>query len=154
MSALWIWWKIGADFVKEDGQWKIWHYVKNPVYATNYSTSWVDSAVARATSGGFGPPGGAPGSGGEGAGEPDANPGDVTTPEKQAMPAAGGTALDSRGRVTPSHGTTADRPTSALYWSYGITKEAQLIPKPPEPYETFDEKDAYVYPSLTDAAVK
>jgi hypothetical protein len=146
MSALWIWWKIGGDFVKEDGRWKIWHYVKNPVYATNYSTSWVDSAVARATGAGFGP-GGAPlaqGVGGKNAMDTD----------QEAMPSSGGATLDSRGNVTPSHGTTADRPTSELYWSYGITKEAQLVPKPPEPYETFDEKDAYVYPSIarTEAA--
>ena len=138
MSALWIWWKIGADFVKEDGRWKIWHYVKNPVYATNYSDSWVDAAVARAPGAGFGP---GPGAGG---GDPR-EAGDASAAGKQAMPASGGTTLNSKGSVTPSHGTTADRPTSKLYWSYGITKEARLIPKPPEPYETFDEKDAYVY---------
>lgn len=147
MSAMWIWWKIGADFVKEDGQWKIWHYVKNPVYATNYNTSWVESAVAKATGAGFGP-GTAPG--------PEAASKDTGNPAagQKPMQASGGTTLDSKGNVTPSHGTTADRPTSKLYWSYGITKEAQLVPKPPEPYETFDEKDAYVYPSLTQTGGK
>jgi hypothetical protein len=154
MSALWIWWKIGADFVKEDGQWKIWHYVKNPVYATNYGTSWVDSAVARATGGGFGPPGGVPDDEGEGGGKPGSAPGDDVAPDKQAMPAQGGASLDNRGRVAPSHGTTADRPTSELYWSYGIAKEARLIPKPPEPFETFDEGEAYVYPSLAETVLK
>jgi hypothetical protein len=63
-------------------------------------------------------------------------------------------APDSRGPVTPSHGTTADRPTSELYWSYGIDKEAQLIPKPPEPYDTFDETEAYVYPSLSEMTAR
>lgn len=149
MSAMWIWWKIGADFVKEDGQWKIWHYVKNPVYATDYSNSWVDSAVARATGAGFGPDGG-----GEGVKDDDAAPGSAPADGQQAKPASGGTTQDNKGNVTPSHGTMADRPTSKLYWSYRITKEAQLVPKPPEPYETFDEKDAYVYPSLTPAGSK
>jgi hypothetical protein len=127
MNAMWIWWKIGADFVKEDGEWKIWHYVKNPVYATTYDKSWVDNAMARATSAGFGP---------------------------AAAPVTGATlgtgAAPDSGKALPqsSHGTTADRSTSELYNSYSITGEAKLIPKPPEPYETFNEEDAYVYPSL------
>lgn len=26
-----VWWKAGIDFVKEDGEWKIWHYTMNPL---------------------------------------------------------------------------------------------------------------------------
>ena len=40
--ALWIWWKTAIDFVKEDGQWKIWHWQKQPLFATPYDKSWVD----------------------------------------------------------------------------------------------------------------
>jgi hypothetical protein len=157
--AMWIWWQIGADFVKEDGEWKIWHYVKNPVYATTFDKSWVDNAIAKATGAGAGPGAGpAPAAGSStvaaapaagaalvtGAG---GSPGTGNT----APPSSRGTVLDNSGKITPSHGTTADRPTSKLYNSYSITGEAHLVPMPPEPYETFNDKDAYVYPSLPKA---
>lgn len=41
-QAMWIWWKSAIDFVKEDGEWKIWHYLKNPYFATPYSQDWVE----------------------------------------------------------------------------------------------------------------
>jgi hypothetical protein len=159
-QAMWIWWKIGADFVKEDGEWKVWHYMKNPVYATSYDKSWMDNAIAKATGSGFGPGAGpVPGAGANpGAAVPAAGAALVTGTASgaggpsgagnAAPPSARGTVLDSNGKITPSHGTTADRPTSKLYHSYDITSEAQLVPMPPEPYETFNDKDAYVYPSL------
>lgn len=156
-QAMWIWWKIGADFVKEDGEWKIWHYVKNPVYATTYDKSWMDNAISRATGGGFAPVGSAPAGGsapGQGAAAASvaiAGAGiaqGVGAPPAGAPPSSRGTVLDANGRITPSHGTNADRPTSKLYNPYSITGEAQLVPMPPEPYETFNDKDAYVYPSL------
>jgi hypothetical protein len=156
-QAMWIWWKIGADFVKEDGEWKIWHYVKNPVYATTYDKSWMDNAISRATSGGFGPGepaptgGSAPGQRATPAGGADAATGiaqGASAPPNSAPPSSRGTVLDSNGKITPSHGTTADRPTSKLYYPYSITSEAQLVPMPPEPYKTFNDKDAYLYPSL------
>lgn len=148
-QAMWIWWKIGADFVKEDGEWKIWHYVKNPVYATSYDKSWVDNAIARATGSGFGPGAGpAPVAGAVAGAGMAANTGGTPVGGKVASSSSRGTTLDSNGKITPSHGTTADRPTSRLYQSYSITGEAQLVPKPPEPYKTFNDKDAYVYPSL------
>jgi hypothetical protein len=159
-QAMWIWWKIGADFVKEDGEWKIWHYVKNPVYATTYDKSWMDNAISRATGGGFGPGGPAP-AGGSAPGQSAAPAAGATAgagiaqgagaPPGGAPPSSRGTVLDASGKVSSSHGTTADRPTSKLYHSYSITGEAQLVPMPPEPYETFSDKDAYVYPSLPQA---
>ncbi|GEM_PF-1823441 len=156
-QAMWIWWKIGADFVKEDGEWKIWHYIKNPVYATTYDKSWMDNAISRATGGGFGPVGSAPAGGsapGQGAAAAAVAIAGAGIAQGAglspggASPSSRGTVLDANGRITPSHGTTADRPTSKLYNSYSITGEAQLVPIPPEPYETFNDKDAYVYPSL------
>lgn len=153
--AMWIWWQIGADFVKEDGEWKIWHYVKNPVYATTFDKSWVDNAIAKATPAGAGPGASpAPVTGtSTGAAAPAVGAALVTgaggPPGGNSAPSsARGTVFGSNGKITPSHGTTADRPTSKLYNSYGITNEAQLVPMPPEPYETFNDKDAYVYPSL------
>jgi hypothetical protein len=44
-QALWIWWKSAIDFVKEDGEWKIWHYLKNPYFATPYTKDWVENSL-------------------------------------------------------------------------------------------------------------
>jgi len=101
--AMWIWWKTSVDFVKEDGQWKIWHYLKNPYWATDYTQDWVQKAVDM-------PP--------------------VPPPGTQ--------------KGIPGHGTP-DKPTTKAYDSYRINREPKLQPKPPEPYETFDPKEAYSY---------
>lgn len=42
ISALWTWIKIAADFVKEDGQWKIWHYHRYDLFTTPYGRSWAE----------------------------------------------------------------------------------------------------------------
>jgi hypothetical protein len=102
--ASWLWWKSAADFVKEDGEWKIWHYLKNPLFLAPYEKDWVDVSL------------GLP-----------------------AVPAPG----TSNG--IPSHGGDPDRPSTKLYDSYRITREPRLVPEPPNPYETFDEKDKYSY---------
>ncbi|MBP2643711.1 MAG: hypothetical protein H6Q67_1598 [Firmicutes bacterium] len=39
--ASWIWEKYGADFVKEDGQWKIWHLHMYTDFMTPVGESWV-----------------------------------------------------------------------------------------------------------------
>lgn len=44
-QALWIWWKTSIDFVKEDGEWKVWHYLKNPIFATPYTKDWVENSL-------------------------------------------------------------------------------------------------------------
>jgi len=44
-EARWAWSKIAADFVKEDGAWRIWHYLKNPLWMTDYDESWVDKSL-------------------------------------------------------------------------------------------------------------
>jgi len=43
--AVWVWWKSAVDFVKEDGEWRIWHYLKNPLFATPYSKDWVENSL-------------------------------------------------------------------------------------------------------------
>ncbi|MFK0154718.1 nuclear transport factor 2 family protein [Streptomyces sp. NPDC090493] len=43
--ARWVWWKIAADFVKEDGDWRIWHYLKNPLFMSAYHESWIDRVL-------------------------------------------------------------------------------------------------------------
>jgi hypothetical protein len=43
--ARWAWAKLAADLVKEDGQWRFWHYVKNPMFMSEYTESWVDRTL-------------------------------------------------------------------------------------------------------------
>jgi hypothetical protein len=42
LTAFWAWVKYGADFVKEDGQWKIWHNHVYAVFRCPYDKSWVE----------------------------------------------------------------------------------------------------------------
>jgi hypothetical protein len=41
-QAYWIWAKLGIDFVKEDGCWKIWHYHVYGLFCTQYERPWTD----------------------------------------------------------------------------------------------------------------
>lgn len=41
-SGEWAWSKYGFDFVKEDGEWKIWKMVIYPLFKAPYDTCWVD----------------------------------------------------------------------------------------------------------------
>jgi hypothetical protein len=41
-KAFWIWIKYGFDFVKEDGQWKIWHMKVCCLFICPYEKSWVE----------------------------------------------------------------------------------------------------------------
>jgi hypothetical protein len=42
MKAFWIWLKYGFDFVKEAGEWKIWHMSVYCNFMCPYEKSWVD----------------------------------------------------------------------------------------------------------------
>jgi hypothetical protein len=43
LVAHWCWGKWGADFIKEDGQWKIWHYHWYDTFMCPYNKSWVET---------------------------------------------------------------------------------------------------------------
>ncbi len=45
-DAAWAWLKYAVDFVKEDGQWKVWHYHVFPCFRTSFHQSWVESSMA------------------------------------------------------------------------------------------------------------
>ncbi|MBP2655085.1 MAG: hypothetical protein H6Q73_2654 [Firmicutes bacterium] len=49
-SAMWIWEKYGVDFVKEDGEWKIWHMhiCTDCTCPVAGDTSWVTEATTSA----------------------------------------------------------------------------------------------------------
>jgi len=43
LTAHWCFGKFGADFIKEDGQWKIWHYHFYDTFMCPYNKSWVET---------------------------------------------------------------------------------------------------------------
>ena len=45
VTANWCWIKYGGDFIKEDGEWKIWHLSAYGLFNTDYYTSWADKEV-------------------------------------------------------------------------------------------------------------
>ena len=42
-EARWCWGKYGADFIKEDGEWKIWHFHFYDTFMIPFDKSWVDT---------------------------------------------------------------------------------------------------------------
>lgn len=42
LEANWCWGKYSADFIKEDGEWKIWHFHFYDTFMCPYYKSWVD----------------------------------------------------------------------------------------------------------------
>ena len=42
LQANWSWSKRAYDFVKEDGEWKIWHYHVYGIFVCPYEKSWVE----------------------------------------------------------------------------------------------------------------
>ena len=43
----WMWERYAVDFIKEDGEWKIWHFNVFTDIACPYNKSWVDLAMER-----------------------------------------------------------------------------------------------------------
>ncbi|MCL8017257.1 nuclear transport factor 2 family protein [Streptomyces sp. AS02] len=43
----WSWGRYSVDFVKEDGQWRVWHLHVLTTFRTPYDRSWVDAALNR-----------------------------------------------------------------------------------------------------------
>ena len=42
LEAIWIWGKYGVDLIKEDGQWKFWHFIITQDFMCDYHHSWVE----------------------------------------------------------------------------------------------------------------
>lgn len=45
LVAYWHWDRYGVDFIREDGQWKIWHFFVGREFTCAYDKSWVDTAL-------------------------------------------------------------------------------------------------------------
>ncbi len=126
VSTGWMWEKYGVDFVKENGKWKIWHFInlmdQGPVESQGRDN------LAQAPGGGQGgaPPSG--GAGGQGA-PPDMQGG---APPQGGMPGGpGGGQESSNFKKAPEH------------YKYSPTAAPKIDPKFPEPYYTFSETFSY-----------
>ncbi len=47
-QAFWAWLKYGADFVREDGEWKLWHMRVFGIFFTPYDKGWVECNISEA----------------------------------------------------------------------------------------------------------
>ncbi|MBP2656174.1 MAG: hypothetical protein H6Q73_3743 [Firmicutes bacterium] len=50
--ATWVWGRIAADFIKENGEWKIWHYHWYRLFRCPFDKSWVDYVPSAIQKGG------------------------------------------------------------------------------------------------------
>ncbi len=138
-NAGWMWEKYGVDFVREDGQWKVWHM---KVY-----TDWA--APLGGTIGDQGGMGGPPPSDNKKSGGKGAPPKGQGAPQIQ-----GGKEKIGTGEVTAANGgqqqqgPAPGQPNWDYYyktpyqgWAKGVSP--RLVPRPPEPYKTFSETWSY-----------
>ncbi len=97
LKGFWAWTKYGCDFVKEDGQWKMWHYHVYRLFLTPCDKDFTEEYELKV--------------------------------------------LDAKSAGRPS-GLQPDEPPS---YDNPYSKEyiAELVPAPPEPYQTFDQTFSY-----------
>jgi hypothetical protein len=123
VGGIFFWEKYAADFVKENGKWKIWHmgmyYDFTPQFPDSMTERLGNGVKAEQAAGGPGGPGGAPQQGA------DANKekGEKMTAEEIA-----------KGGMLPN---------PYKYPSWSPTRKNIIVPKFPEPYYTFSETFSY-----------
>ena len=135
VGSTFFWEKYGADFVKEDGQWKIWHcqmfYDFTPSFPASM-TERLGKGSAQTLQGG---PGGAPGGGAPG------GPGGGQAGARGQGDRAGQGAIEAGERMTAGSADMVDNPKK--YKPYGPTRVPEIMPQFPEPYYTFSETFSY-----------
>lgn len=45
--AHWVWHKFGVDFIKEDGEWRLWHIRQVELMRAPYDEDWIDFSISR-----------------------------------------------------------------------------------------------------------
>jgi hypothetical protein len=115
-SAMWLWEKFATDFVKEDGEWKIWHFqiysdVLGNVDQAMLSMFTQQPQGATMASAGQPPQGAAAPTGGQ---------------QPQGTPPQGGKISGFDKNVT-------------IYELYNATRVPKLTPALPAPYKTWDD---------------
>jgi hypothetical protein len=146
VGSIFFWEKYAGDFVKENGQWKIWHlgmyYDFTPQFPESM-TERLNKGKAKAQAGG--PGGGAPPQGG-GGGKAGAPPqgGSGGGPGGGGP---GGAQQDNREKgetLTPEQIAAGGMlPDPYKYPSWSPDRKSVITPKFPEPYYTFSETFSY-----------
>ncbi len=144
--GFWAWAKLGAEFVKENGQWRIWHLHVYSLFMTPYDQSWAE-ADPNSEGGGSPASGGPPGGGGAlASGGPPGVQGSAGPAGAGAPGGAGG----APGAGGPPHEEEAPLDKSTLpiseKWLYTPTAVyPDAKPLPPLPYDTyqFDKNTSY-----------
>jgi hypothetical protein len=126
VGSIFFWEKYAGDFVKENGQWKIWHlgmyYDFTPSFPESM-TAKLNKGTASAQAGGQGGPGGAPPQGGGAQQQDNREKGEKMTPEEIAK------------------GGMLQNPYKYPNWS--PDRKNVITPKFPAPYYTFSETFSY-----------
>lgn len=116
----WMWEKYAVDFIKEDGEWKIWHLLNLMDQGPSESQGRDNTAQAPSAQGGApGGQGGAPG----GQGGPGGAPG-------------------GQGGAPGGQGGGSEQAVEQ-HFKYSPTAVPRIDPKFPEPYYTFSETFEY-----------
>jgi hypothetical protein len=139
VGSMFFWEKYAADFIKENGKWKIWHlgmyYDFVPQFPASMTERLNKGTAAAEQAGG---PGGAPGGG---AGAPPAGGG---------APQGGGAAQNPDQNKEKGERMTAEEIAKGgmlqnpyKYPSWSPDRKNLIVPKFPEPYYTFSETFSY-----------
>jgi hypothetical protein len=124
VGGIFFWEKYAADFVKEDGKWKIWHmgmyYDFTPQFPASMTERLGNGVKSEAAAGG---PGGGPGGGAPPNADANKEKGEKMTAEEIA-----------KGGMLPN---------PYKYPSWSPTRKNFIVPKIPEPYKTFSETFSY-----------
>jgi hypothetical protein len=144
-----FWEKYGADFMKENGQWKIWHCQMWYDYTPQLPESMTSSI------GGNGGPGGGQAQGGQAQGAPAAQGGAPAGAPPAGAPGGQGGDKGGKGAVEAGEQMKGQADVSSAkpgdmtanpynkYQTYSVKRVPTIAPKFPEPYYTFSETFSY-----------
>jgi SnoaL-like domain len=145
VGSIFFWEKYAGDFVKENGQWKIWHlgmyYDFTPSFPDTMTERLNKGTAPKAQAGG---PGGAPGGG---KGGPPQGGGQAGGAPPQGGGQAGAPAQSNKekGETMTAEQIAAGGmlPNPYKYPSWSPDRKAVITPKFPEPYDTFSNTFSY-----------
>lgn len=146
VGSTFFWEKYGADFIKENGVWKLWHcqmwYDFTPSLPSSMTERLGKGEVSQGGMGQGGPPqggdqGGAPPQGGGQAGGPPQGGGQA------GGPPGGGGATEAGEMMSGGQADDMIDNTENNYESWSPTRMPSIEPRFPEPYYTFSETFSY-----------
>jgi len=116
VSAIWLWEKFATDFVKEDGEWKIWHFQIYSDVLGNVDAAMLSMFVQQSQI----------------SAKPSAGQQTQAGQGPEGRPGAGG------GQPQGGQMTGFDK-NIQMYEIYSTTRVPKLTPALPEPYKTWDD---------------